>query len=503
MGRSKKLDLYESEKEPIMSVVVKQERVLTRYLKQAGMVSLLVMLVSIITFPPNLYCEDLRRGLAMDSGIVVPLASNGSWVWHSDPVAGWNGGRLFYAYVDSVQDLIMISSYDPVTGSIYPISFTTRRSRAVDDHDHPSIAPLPDGNLYFAYCRHGRDRGFYHRRSLKPTPESIGEVTFERFQSIRANTCYTNVYYLMKEERLHYFGRGLNHKPTWLTSNDLGRTWSNAKAWIIPESNAVRPYAHYASNGIDRIDMIYTDGHPRDEKNCIYHVYYQENRFCRSDGEVIKTADTLPLEHERNQKGTSVYRYCEKQWGPGQGPDDWIPSGRAWVWDLEYDSSGNPVCVFSVQVDAAKDAPWTEGRIFYYYAWWNGSTWNKRFIAQAGNALYKGEDDFAGGITLDPTDPSRFYISCNSARPFDLSTLKVPVIGEDDYQLYRGRFHRESGTCEWALFYKNPGNMAIRPFVPETKGPVSSIVWMDGPNYPNMRNYPTGIVGWFSKDLKQ
>ncbi|MBN1902993.1 BNR-4 repeat-containing protein, partial [Candidatus Sumerlaeota bacterium] len=401
--------------------------------------------------------------------------------------------------VDSVNDLIMVSSYDPESGKIYPISFTTARSRAVDDHDHPSIAPLPNGNLYFAYCRHGRDRGFYHRYSRKPAPESIYDITLEEFHAIDANTCYTNIYYLTAEKRLHYFGRALNNKPTWLTSNDLGKTWSDAKIWIVPEFNAVRPYVHYASNGIDRIDMIYTDGHPRNEKNSIYHAFYKGDRFRRSSGDVIKSADTLPMEHEKNEKGTYIYRYSEEAWGKGQGINDWIPFGRAWVWDIELDSDGNPVCVISVQLDASPGEDWTEGRIFYYYAWWDGSIWKKRCIAQAGNALYKGEDDFAGGITLDPSNPSRFYMSSNSATPFDLSTLKAPLSGNNYYKIYRGEFDRASGACQWSLFYDNPDNMAIRPFIPETKGPVDCLIWMEGPDYPNMKNYPTGIAGWFSK----
>ena len=445
------------------------------------------------------YAQAAKQGLAMRSGVIVQLAPNGSWVWHTDPVTTWNRDRLFFSCVDSINDRIMVSSYDPANGKVYPISFTTQRSKSVDDHDHPSIARLPNGNLYFAYCRHGRDRGFFFRHSFVPTPETTDDVGAEQFQPIEAHTCYTNVYFLKKEARLHYFGRALDNKPTWLTSTDLGRTWSRPTAWIIPEHGAVRPYVHYASNGTDRIDMIYTDGHPRDEKNSIYHAYYKDNRFLRSDGGLIKAADDLPLEHEKGEKGTFVYRYSEQEWAPGQGPSDWIPHGRAWVWDLEYDSAGNPVCVFSVQVDAPPDAAWTEGRIFYFYAWWNGSTWTRQCIAHAGNALYKGEDDFAGGICLDPSDPSRIYMSSNSARPFDLATLNVPVIGDDDYKLYQGTFDREKRRCDWTLFYDSPGNLAIRPFVPAGKGPVGALVWMEGLNYPNMRDYPTRIVGWFSR----
>ncbi|WP_236254777.1 BNR-4 repeat-containing protein [Mucisphaera calidilacus] len=440
----------------------------------------------------------LDPGLAFERGRVVDLAPNGSWVWHTDPVTIWSGGRLYYAYVDSTTRQIMVNSYGPGDGSLSPINLSTERSVAVDDHDHPSISILPDGRLLLVYCRHGRDRGFYFRHASGPTPRALDDLSDERFHGFEANTCYTNVYYLRDERRLHYFGRGVHSKPTWLTSTDLGQTWSDATPWIIPEHNAVRPYVHYASNGRDRIDMIYTDGHPRDEKNSIYHAYYQDDAFYRADGRLIVAADDLPMVHEHGQKGGYVYRYSERPWDTSRGPDDWIPFGRAWVWDIEHDESGNPVCVFTVQVDAPEGSPWTDGRIYYYYGWWDGAVWNKRLIAKAGNALYRGEDDFAGGIALDPDDPSRLFLSSNAVAPFDLTSLDTRIKGDDAYSLYRVRFDRATGRVESEPFYSAEGEMIIRPFVPAGDGPVKSVVWMQGPNYPNMRTYPTRIAGWFS-----
>lgn len=50
-----------------------------------------------------------------------------------------------------------------------------------------------------------------------------------------------------------------------------------------------------------------------------------------TDGSIIKSFANLPLEHDTGERGTVVYPYTAAAWGVGQGPDDWIPNGRAWT----------------------------------------------------------------------------------------------------------------------------------------------------------------------------
>jgi hypothetical protein len=441
-------------------------------------------------------------GAATAEPVDVRLAPNASWVWHTDPVTIWNDGRLFFSYADSERKEIVLSSYDPADGAVRPIDLSTEASVYKDDHDHPAITVLPDSTLYLAYSRHGGDRGFFYRRSIVPIPESLEQLTEERKLEWPqgGSSCYNNLYYLAEEKRLYRFTRWLQWKPTWQASEDLGETWTDPE--IVIMNSPGRPYVHYASNNRDRIDMIYSDGHPRNKTNSIYHIFYQSGAFCTSDGALLKKADDLPIQNDE-QPGTAVYGYSEKPWGEGEGIHDWIPGGRAWVWDLEYDRSGNPVCVFSVRVSGPEGEPLLGGRIYYYYAWWTPQKgWQKRCIAKAGNPLYESENDFAGGICLDPKNPSIVYFSSNAAKPFDLATLETPLAGENDYKLYRGVFDRERGEMDGGTFYEKPGQMAVRPFVPSGEGPVNAVLWMEGPEYQNMKTFPTYLMGRFWKEDK-
>ncbi len=63
-------------------------------------------------------------------------------------------------------------------------------------------------------------------------------------------------------------------------------------------------------------------------------------------------------------------------------------------------TNGAPVTVSSVQSDKVARTNWYDDRIYYYYARWTSTKWQKRFIAHAGRPLYKGDQDYAGGITI-------------------------------------------------------------------------------------------------------
>lgn len=425
----------------------------------------------------------------------IDLAPNGAWVWHTDPVTIWHQDRLFFAYVDSEGNRrIMISSYDPETDKIFPIEVSTKTSYATDSHDHPAFSVLPDDNLYITYNRHSKDKGFFHRRSKIATPEKTNDFTEEslyKVDSVKTITTYNNIYYLTSEKRMHYFGRWLNRKPTWTTSNDTGQTWSAPQQ--VLENEPGRPYVHYASNLKDRIDMIYTDGHPRVKNNSIYHLFYKNDSFFNSSGKHLSMRNTLPIKHDING-GTVVYEYTNKEWTDHNNIHDWIPNGIAWVWDLEYNKSGEPVCVFSVRLSENKKANWESSRIFYYYAWWKkGIGWQKRCIAQGGNALYEKEIDFAGGLCLNPDDPTEVFLSTNSATPFDLSTLKAPLFGQNEYKIYRGKFNLDSKEFKGELFYEKEGQLAIRPLMPKGNKAYKALLWMEGNEYVDFSKYQTGL----------
>lgn len=432
-------------------------------------------------------------------GGAVEIAPDGAWTWFNDERAIFHNGYLYSGYVRS-DGYPGVTRYDPATGSASHMQLGTAASKQTDDHNNPSLTVLPDGRLLAVYSKHGPDWKFFYRRSSVASPASDADWGAEQEKATPARNTYANTYRLSGEsDRIYNLHRCINFNPTLTRSSDNGASWDSPVQIIDTGSGGTRPYPRYASNHGERIEMIYTDGHPRDVDNSIYHLYYKDKAFRKTDGSVIKTIANLPLDHDAGEHGTVVYPYSADPWGPDDGPDDWIPSGRAWTWDIHYSRDGHPVCAFQVQRDNVTGSGWNHDRIYYYYARWTGSVWQRRFIAQAGRGLYSNEDDYGGGMSIDPEDPRVVYISSNAADPFDLSSIdKIPLAANERYEIYRG-FTDDGGlTFSWTPVTENSAADNLRPIVPENHGHTRHLLWFYG-SYTSYTNFDTKVLGIFAQ----
>jgi hypothetical protein len=310
---------------------------------------------------------------------------------------------------------------------------------------------------------------------------------------------YANPFQLSAEGgRIYNFCRNLNFNPTVYTSTDGGNNWSAPQLFIETGGGGVRPYLKYASDYDQRIDFLYTDGHPRDVNNSLYHFYYQGGSFYRTDGTFVKSYANLPIVHDSGERGSVIYQYS----GAAQSdPNEWIPTGRAWCWEIANDNDGSPVAVFTVQRDNVTGPNWFDDRIYYYYARWTGTNWQKRFIAHAGRPLYSAEDDYAGGICVDPVDPNVIYISSNAQDPFNLSdTTNVPLRANERYELWRGVTEDGGLTFNWTPVTTNSSVDNLRPYVPRRNGGEPCVIWFRG-TYSSYTAYSCSIVGLFTTDV--
>ncbi|MEY4489440.1 MAG: hypothetical protein RIQ79_1948, partial [Verrucomicrobiota bacterium] len=354
-------------------------------------------------------------------GGAVQIAPNGAWTWFNDERAIIHQGSLYSGYVRS-DGQYGITRYDFADGLARHMIISTSTSQQQDDHNNPSITVLPDGRLLALYSKHVAGAVFYQRTSTVAQPATSADWGAEITRTVPASNTYANTYRLTGESNaLYNFHRCINYNPTLTISTDNGATWGTSRQLLGTGTGSTRPYPRYTSNGVDRIDAIYTDGHPRDVANSVYHMYYKNGGLYKTDGTLIAPLANIPLDHDAGQRGNVIYQYSDAAWGAGQGPDDWIPAARGWTWDVVYDRAANPVCVFQAQVGT--DATWSTSRIYYYYARWTGTEWQKRFIAQAGRGIYAAESDYGGGMCLDPEDPRIVYISTNAASPFALGDV--------------------------------------------------------------------------------
>ena len=423
------------------------------------------------------------------------LTSDGAWTWYNDPRALFHNGKLYFGYVRVANSKTALSVFDLSTGEktdLWDAGFTQ-----LDDHNNPGLCSKQDGMLLAVYSRHLADQYFSYRTSSSTNP--ISGAHWNPEQSIPnsgASMTYANPFQLSAEGgRVYNFCRNLNYNPTVYTSTDGGATWSSPQLFIRTGSGSIRPYLKYCSNNTNRIDFLYTDGHPRDVANSLYHLYYQGGAFYKTDGTFVTNYANLPILHDSGQRGSVIYQYSA---AAQSNPNEWIPTGRAWCWEIASQTNGDPVCVFTVQRDNVTGSNWYDDRIYYYYARWTGTSWQKRFIAHAGRPLYSAEDDYAGGICVDPQEPDVIYISSNAQNPFNITdTTNVPLSASQRYELWRGVTGDGGLTFTWSQITSNSAVDNLRPYIPRRYGGEPCVIWFRG-TYASYTSYACSIVGLFT-----
>ncbi|MFO1487824.1 MAG: BNR-4 repeat-containing protein [Verrucomicrobiota bacterium] len=429
------------------------------------------------------------------------LISDGAYTWYNDSRALFHNGQLYFGYVragDSKTTLSVFNLQSGQTTNLWASAFTQ-----LDDHNNPGLLSKSDGTLLAIFSRHISDQYFAYRRSITTNPASPAAWNAEQtIPNSGAGMTYANPFQLSAESgKVYNFCRNVNFNPTIYTSTDGGNTWSVPQIFIQTGSGSIRPYVKYASDNTNRVDFLYTDGHPRDVANSLYHLYYQGGAFYKTDGTLVKNYASLPLLHDSGERGSVIYQYSDAD---TSDPNDHIPTGRAWCWETAYQSNGAPVCVFTVQRDKITGP--TQGaddRIYYYYARWTGSAWQKRFIAQAGRPLYSAENDYAGGICLDPQNPNIIYISSNAGDPFNLSdTTNVTLRANQRYEIWRGITADGGLTFSWQQITTNSPLDNLRPYVPRRDGGEPALIWIRG-TYSSYTSYACSIVGLFTTPVPQ
>lgn len=416
----------------------------------------------------------------MDRGPLTPpvrpaeacsdVTDDGAWCWFSNPRALSLNGKSYAGWV-SEDGSIQAAEVDHATGRVTLVTLYPEYER--DDHDNPAFVVLPDGRLMAFYTRHGGgDHPAIHSRTVSVAgvfsewdPEV--ELSLHDTPAGNAGISYCNPHLLPAENNaLYLFWRGNSYKPTMAKSTDNGKTWAPAQVVFslagLPTGN--RPYALYASNGKDRIHMVFTDGHPRDEPtNSTYYVCYREGAFFKADGTRICGVDELPI---RPDQADLVY--------------DAKKSGvRSWIFDLAFDGNDRPVIAYTRLPEE------TDHR--YHYARWDGQKWldtelcaGGRWFPQTQPGKEESEPHYSSGIAIDPEEPSVVYLS-------------RPVKGVREIE----RWTTRDGGATWTSEPVTSGskNDNVRPVVVHGHVPDGpTVLWMNlRGRYVHYTNFLTAI----------
>jgi len=144
-------------------------------------------------------------------------------------------------------------------------------------------------------------------------------------------------FYTKHGDGLVYYHHGTQQSPvsfSFMWSEDGGQSFSKAKVLITnyPFDAGNRPYVKYYSKGENRIHLVFTDGHPRNEsKNSVYYAYYEGGAFWKVNGDKICTLEELPFSPK---DASLVYQGSDQQ-------------GRAWVYDISADEQNRPIIAYA------------------------------------------------------------------------------------------------------------------------------------------------------------
>ena len=399
------------------------------------------------------------------------VTTDGAWTWYNDERVIFNSNIFYASYVKRDGRSAITSFGTENAASSYAQNEKILSTwKMNDDHNNASILALDANNLVATYATHGKSMSFYQRMIKAPRfgEYSLGEEQEIEVVNTPKGVTYQNLHQLKSENgRIYNFFRGNNFNPNFVYSDDKCKTWSKPQLFIAAGTNSNRrPYVKYISNGENRIDILYTDGHPRNVKNnSVYHMYYQKGKFYTSSGKLIKTMKELLDSPMRPEDGTLIF--------DGNGE-----MGRGWVYDLEYDSLGRPHAAFisSPSGDIGSD-------MRYWSATFNGKKWDVSQIAYAGSNLYPAEQHYAGGIALMPNNSSIAVISCN----VDPSTGKS--LNRDIYQLFKGV--KKGNKWDWTQLTFDPVYDHLRPVI--VRGKNNALFWFTG-HYTSFMNYDTDIM---------
>lgn len=396
------------------------------------------------------------------------IAEDGAWCWFSDPRAVYFQGeteKMFCGWTSSKGDIV-VGSYNYKTGEKEEKVIYSKLQ--VDDHTNPSILFLPDGRLMLFFTKHNGT--LYYTTSINP--EDISSFEEIKEKEMGSMLCYTNPVMLSEEDnRIYVFFRGgYDWKPSYIYSDDLGRSWSDAKVFVAkpgsPELN--RPYMKVISDGKSKIHFAFTDGHPRNEQeNSIYYLCYETGQFNDIEGNCLGKISDLPINQNNVPK---VY-------------DGTKTKVRSWIWDVELDELDNPVMVYTTYPEDSKH--------YYNRASWNGSKWLNRKICRAGSwftryektkAEHEPEPHYSGGICIDPQNTNVVYLS----RP----------IG-DRFEIERWETDSSQSNWQHQKITTGSANDNIRPYVVRNapKEAQPRLLWMNNIYYRHYRDYNSLIVG--------
>lgn len=419
-------------------------------------------------------------------GELIQFNDNGGWCWFQEE----------RVVVDTVNGKLILGSDANRSGSggtardgqveavIYDLKTKTvekpfqLKKLKPDDHNTPGFLIRPDGKYLTMYTGHNETCLSFYRTydGMKWGPESSFDWGPHGCPTITTDTVrasYENLYYLSAEHKIYSFVRSVGASPNFLFSSDNGDTFAyGGRLTSTPVTGYVAGYYKYWGNGVDRIDFVATENHPRDVNTSLFHGYIKGGKSFDTSGKMVDgniSDATAPVVTEF----TKLFAADTMVNG--------IKMTRAWMADFQTWPDGTMAVIFKARANNSE----TDHR--FLYGRFDGSTWKTTYLSKAGTKLFGSEQDYTGLGALHPNDPHTIYISTTFDPRND--TTQFPK-----HEIFRGSTCDNGATWTWSPVTQKSTRDNLRPVVPAWDSKNTALLWVRG-TYSTAQSYNETIVG--------
>jgi hypothetical protein len=428
------------------------------------------------------------------NGNLIQFNDNGAWCWYQDEraIIDTVGGRLIFGSDASGAGTGGSNRNGNIEGTIYDLETgswerTTFWKAGCDDHNTPAFLIRPDGKYITMYAQH---YDYYNSRFRIYDGSSWSEEQRFDWTTIPGGTdytiCYSNLYYLSAEGNMYNFARANHRCPNFIHSTDMGDSWSFGGQLSTNNTKSYnKGYYKYWGNGIDRIDFILTEEHPRDGATSVYHGYIQGGKTHATDGTVVDEnvfdAEDLPSFLDFTlifEQGTVIN-------------DDTMR--KIWNADLMRYHDGTIAAILTARINDNtndNDSQINPDHAFIYCRY-DGMNWSYTYLGQAGEKMYGSEADYTGLGALDPNDPSTVYISTHVDPRNDIDITYR--------EIFKGVTDDDGASWSWIPITQNSNQHNFRPIVPDWDEHNTALLWFRG-TYNAAQIFDAAIVGIIERD---
>src|SRR5262245_12441919 len=356
---------------------------------------------------------------------------------------------------------------------------------------------MANGHYLALYTGHNADSNTWYRIydpvTIGWSPETLYDWSTQP-GGTDYRTTYSNPYNMPAENRTYNFARSNGAgSPNSIISTDFGTNWfygGELTTNNIP--GYVQGYFKYWGNGVDRIDFICTEAHPRDFNTSMYHGYV-------SNGMSFNTFGTLMDGNILDKVSTPTPQSFTPVFTAGTVMPTGQTNYRCWNDDICRYADGSIQCIITTRINnntQGNDAGINPDHAFFFCRFDPaGGSWARTYLCRAGFKLYSSEADYVGLGSLSPDDANTIYVST----VYDPRAVQPGVFDTNQpvstvHEIWRGLTTNHGASFSWTPITQKSSRANFRPIVPAWDESHTLLLWFRG-TYTSAQTVEAVVLG--------